>query len=1043
MKHSLSVKRKLSLCLAGAVVVATAYANDSKQKKTEDKLATISAEFVNPSKTYRSAPLWVWNSEVTKNEIDRMLGELKDAGFGGAFVHPRPGLITEYLSNEWFDLYTYSVEKGKQLGLDIWIYDENSYPSGFAGGHVPAQMPESYNQGQGLALTKVNRLPDDVNRYYLCLRKENEGFTDITSRMKEFADKDGDYYLYSKTYFGKSDWHAGFSYVDLLYPGVTEKFQEITMAGYEKHLKKEFGKTIKGIFTDEPEIASPGGLRWTPDLFDIFQKQWGYDLKTVLPSLAEETGNWKQIRHNYVGTLLQLFIDRWSKPWFNYCNANGLHWTGHYWEHGWPEMGLGGDNMAMYAWHQMPAVDMLFNQFNENSPQAQFGNVRAIKEVRSVANQMGRERTLSETYGGGGWEVTFKDLKRLGDWEYVLGVNFMNQHLVHMTLSGARKYDYPPVFTYHSPWFSHYKMLNDYYARLSLALSKGEQYNDLLILEPTTTIWSYFSYTGSNPKLMQIGTEFQSFVTKLEKSQVEYDLGSENIIKDQGSVEKGLFQVGKRAYKKVIIPPMTENLDATTFQLLQDFVKGGGQLIAFSSPSRVNGKESEELVQFMSGNTANIKKIAALSDDIIKQDLTDDAMRFENVTGGNLFHQRRAYKDGEILFLVNSSLEETVTGSFSIKGKQLLQLDAMTGEIKTYPGQSSGGNVATRFSIPPAGSLLLFSSETKKKGYKPDSEIKAATVLKSVDNTQVKRIRDNALTIDFCDVQLGDKKYTDQHVSTAADLTYKEYGFVNGNPWNTSVQYKRNIVDRDTFKNEGVNVTYKFTINGQFDQSGMKLVTERPSLWSVKVNGQPVTAIPGDWWLDKSFGVYAIGKIVKQGENTVELSVKPMKIHAEIEPVYITGDFAVEPAQKGWEIKPPVNELKIGSWKQQGQPFYSWEMGYSKNYRIDDLSAQYMVKLTNWTGTIAEVLVNNKPVGTIAFEPRELNISSYLQKGENQVEVRVIGSLKNLLGPHHKNPGAGFVSPWQWKGIAEPVSGKDYQQLDYGLMEDFTVETSK
>ena len=38
--------------------------------------------------------------------------------------------------------------------MKVWIYDENSYPSGFAGGHVPDQMPESYNQGQGLRMTK-------------------------------------------------------------------------------------------------------------------------------------------------------------------------------------------------------------------------------------------------------------------------------------------------------------------------------------------------------------------------------------------------------------------------------------------------------------------------------------------------------------------------------------------------------------------------------------------------------------------------------------------------------------------------------------------------------------------------------------------------------------------------------------------------------------------------------------------------------------------------------------------------------------------------
>ena len=185
------------------------------------------------------------------------------------------------------------------------------------------------------------------------------------------------------------------------------------MKGYEKTIKDEFGKSVFGIFTDEPNISSPGGLRWKPDLFEVFRKQWGYDLKPLLPLLDEETGNWKQVRHNYMETLLQMFVDRWSKPWHHYCETNNLKWTGHYWEHGWPQMNDGPDNMAMYAWHQVPAIDMLFNQFDETNPQAQFGNIRAVKELRSAANQTGCNRTLSETYGGGGWDETFKDFKRL------------------------------------------------------------------------------------------------------------------------------------------------------------------------------------------------------------------------------------------------------------------------------------------------------------------------------------------------------------------------------------------------------------------------------------------------------------------------------------------------------------------------------------------------------------------------------------------------------------------------------------------------------
>jgi hypothetical protein len=41
-----------------------------------------------------------------------------------------------------------------------------------------------------------------------------------------------------------------------LYPGVTEKFLEVTMTkGYEKN-QADFGSTVLGVFTDEPNLEA-------------------------------------------------------------------------------------------------------------------------------------------------------------------------------------------------------------------------------------------------------------------------------------------------------------------------------------------------------------------------------------------------------------------------------------------------------------------------------------------------------------------------------------------------------------------------------------------------------------------------------------------------------------------------------------------------------------------------------------------------------------------------------------------------------------------
>lgn len=1003
------------------------------EKQQIHSFRDIEKNFPYPDNSFRSAPLLVFNEVVTNAEIDRMVADLHNKGFGGFFIHPRPGLVTEYLSEEWLSLYQHATEVARQYGISVWIYDENSYPSGFAGGHVPADYPESFNQGQGLELERATQLPEDIGSVFLCLLRENDSWKDITEEMTEYAGETGDFYLYRKTYYEKGDWYGGFSYVDLLLPGVTEKFIETTMRGYEKQVGNQFGKTIPGIFTDEPNIVTSGGLRWTPDLFEQFEKRWGYDLKLFLPLLSEETGEWKRVRYHYMETLLQLFIDRWAKPWHAYTEKNNLIWTGHYWEHGWPNMNDGPDNMAMYAWHQMPGIDMLFNQFNEQSPQAQFGNIRAVKELRSVANQMGYKRTLSETYGGGGWEVTFKDLKRLGDWEYVLGVNYMNQHLSHQTLTGARKYDYPPVFTYHSPWWSNYKVLNDYFARLSYLLSEGSQENCIAVIEPNSTLWSYYSHTKSNPRLIQIGESFQAFITALEKSQVEYDLASENIIKDQGKIVKGKFVIGKAGYSTIIVPPHTENISRHTFFLLQQFLSEGGRLICFSEPENVDGEKRAELIGLIRSEKVNREE--RLTSELIEKLKGENVVRISH-ENGNLYHQRRRYADGELIFLVNSSMDEKTSVQLAYpEGNALYELDALTGKIYTYPANGKG---SVTFEVEPAGSLLLFIGKGSEKF--PARELQqSATTLPSLNRTTMKRTRENVLPVDFCDLHLQNETFRQIHVSEASDRAFKAHGFRAGNPWNTSVQYRRNIVDRDTFKSGGYTVKYHFRIDQTVDYSAFRLVAERPCLFTVRVNGVEAETLDGEWWLDRSFGVYPAGSLLKHGENVVELSLSPMKLLAEIEPVYILGDFGVIPEGIGWSITAPVQELQLGSWKSQRMPFYSWEVQYSKDYQLDEVGGSYMVQLGKWNGTVAEVYVNGEKAGIIGFDPFRLDITSHLQPGKNKVAVRVVGSHKNLLGPHYNSPEKGFVSPWHWKGIKKPIPGEAYQLIDYGLFDDFEL----
>ncbi len=1033
--------------LAGAcltlAMVAWLPVSHSQQPQNEHTFAYLQEQFVTPDRQYGSAPLWVWNTQVTREIIDDMMQDFKENAFGGVFIHPRPGLVTEYLSQDWFDLCAYTLEKGKALGLEVWIYDENSYPSGFAGGHVPAQMPESYNQGQMLHLTKATTLPDTANQYFVVLKKEGQDFQNVTEALGQEQGKQGDYYLFSKAFYHQSPWYGGFSYVDLMVEGVTEKFIEVTMQGYERVMGEDFGQAVPGVFTDEPniEVQGEGNIRWTPDLFETFRKKWGYDLQLHLPGLFEEVGDWRKVRHNYYQVLLQLFIDRWSKPWYAYTEQKDLEWTGHYWEHGWPNPNHGGDNMAMYAWHQRPAIDMLFNQFDEESPNAQFGNIRAVKELSSVANQLGKARTLSETYGGGGWELTFEDMKRLGDWQYVLGVNTLNQHLSFMTIMGARKYDYPQSFSYHSPWWPYYGPLNEYFARLSLALSRGQQVNDILVLEPTTSAWMYAGYQQSHPHMQEIGQAFQSFVTRLEKAQVEYDLGSENIIKDQGRVAGKAFVVGERSYTTVVIPPGMENIDGTTFQLLQDYLKNGGKVLLMEEVQRIDGAEDQRWQQVLESST----RISQLEDQTLEQHFSSQAITFQalNTVGGNLYHHRRQLPEGQLLFLANASLEEPTRGKVRLTGQEALLLDLSSGDILNYPEQAEGAAVTLAYDIPPAGSLLFFVSNQPMGEFPEYQANEVSGEPLDAGDARISRLHPNVLTLDFCDVKLGDTLLQAVHVYDAADTVYRHHGFKEGNPWNTSVQFKEQTVERDTFTaGTGFTATYHFTIQSGVSMDSLQAVVERPELWKVSVNGKEVKPTDGQWWLDKTFAVFDLSQVAVEGENQLELTADPMRVHAEVEPVYILGDFKLESAKQGWDIV-PADTLKLGSWQAQGMPLYGQSVVYRKTLKADNNYKRYWVTLGDWKGTVAVVNVNGQQAGVLSYPPYTQDISEFLQSGDNTVEVMVIGSLKNTLGPFHNDPKPGLVSPWHFRNVQDYPSGTAYQLYDYGLMEDFTILGSK
>ena len=82
---------------------------------------SLEQTFLSPPVQFRGVPFWAWNCKVTEDKIERQAAYFRQMGMGGAMVHPRTGMDTPYLSEEYLRLVQYAEEKLRENGLSCWL----------------------------------------------------------------------------------------------------------------------------------------------------------------------------------------------------------------------------------------------------------------------------------------------------------------------------------------------------------------------------------------------------------------------------------------------------------------------------------------------------------------------------------------------------------------------------------------------------------------------------------------------------------------------------------------------------------------------------------------------------------------------------------------------------------------------------------------------------------------------------------------------------------------------------------------------------------
>ncbi|MEG1012472.1 MAG: hypothetical protein RSE54_11470, partial [Ruthenibacterium sp.] len=264
----------------------------------------------------------------------------------------------------------------------------------------------------------------------------------------------------------------------------------------------------------------------------------------------------------------------------------------------------------------------------------------------------------------------------------------------------------------------------------------------------------------------------------------------------------------------------------------------------------------------------------------------------------------------------------------------------------------------------------------------------------------------------------------------------------DANPWDNEVQYKTRYYDSNCYGiGSGFAVEYHFQV-ADIPESAA-LVIERGDRYRVLVNGEQATGEKTDF-LDEQNISYRLNGRLHTGQNTMRIETDIFDVEMEIEAVYLRGDFSVMENDGVWQITKPKS-LHLGNWVPQGYPFFEGAMEYSYRFHCPAGGTAVVVVPEN-ESTALSLTVNAEQVGTVCLNGNNpIDISKYC-RGDNQLVLRVIGGMRNLLGPHHAAE-ATRKNAWPATWKEAPVFGRPKAAADqlcaYGLWAPLRIFTNQ
>ena len=980
--------------------------------------------FQNPTSEYRGTPFWAWNTHPEKEELCRQIEIFRQMGFGGFHMHVRSGMDLEYLSPAFFDCIRTCVDEAKKKKMLAWLYDEDRWPSGAVGGIL---TKDPANRQHFLLFTctpycgKTYKRPLTASGSNWAERTENgellacydveldaDGCLKSYRRIEEGEEANGKKWYAYVEMPSPNPWYNGQTYADLLNPKVTKQFVQMTHAKYKEELGGSFDNSVvPAIFTDEPQMAqkrvlpdafadADAVLPWSVGMEKDFLSEQGVDMLERMPELFWNLADNRpsELRWRFHNYITERFVRSFADVCGAWCEENGLPLTGHVMRE--PTLasqtGATGETMRSYRSFTIPGIDMLRNSYEYTT----------AKQAQSAVRQYGREGMTSELYGCTGWNYDFAGYKRQGDWQAALGVTIRVPHLSFLSMRGEAKRDYPASISYQSPWWKDFAYVEDHFARLATALTRGKALSRVAVIHPIESYWLNFGpekESAENKERLE-----KSFLTLTEWllfGGMDFDFISEALLPDLCKEGGAPLCVGKMQYDAVIVPPVLTLRD-TTVARLRAFVEAGGKLIFTSEPPPyLNAVPSFEIGDVYQKSTVvpfEQKKILAELEDYRELWITEQNKGMSN----DLVFNLRQDQECKWLFLAQGRRERyegakvfgvTLNGLYTAE-----EYETQTGVRKPLDVIHADGKTYFMRSMRDCDSLLLCLRKIEEK---------KQTLL---NNSFTYRTDEpNVLLMDHAEFALDNEPYEVRTELLRADnicraklgLLSRESAIVQ--PW---------VYGKETMTHR---IRLRFTVYSEIEGICPKLAAELTEDSVIKWNGENVPLSLDGWYVDRAIVTLPLPAL-KKGENILEADM-PFGKTSNTEWFYLLGEFGVRVEDtKATIIQKPMT-LSCGDLAEQGYPFFGGKIFYETE--IESKGGDALLTLPSFGGTFVRALVDGKDFGITAYPPYQIALKG-LAKGTHQLTIELCVPRTNSFGPVHFVNGAdSYLSPNTYRTVEE------------------------